>query len=78
MDLYLRKGREATQRQAIARDDLQWTTEHLISDLFGRPAEAMIHDNRVTLMPWDLSLAIRMRGYDKGILDEWTPEKPKP
>ena len=78
MNLYLKKGREATQRQAIARDDLQWATEHFISDLFGSPVEAMIQANRVTLMQWDPRLAIRMCGYDKGILDEWAPEKPKP
>ena len=78
MDLFLKKGREATQWQAEAREDLQWATESFIINLFSDAVEATVHAKRVTLMPKDLHLAIRMRGYDKGILDGWTPGKPKP
>ena len=78
MDLYLKKGREATRWAASAREGLQWATEDFISDLFSDAVEAMVHAKRVTLMPKDLHLAIRMRGYDKGVLDGWTPGKPKP
>ena len=78
MDLFLKKGREATRWQAEAREYLQWATEAIIRGLFGDGVEAMVHAKRVTLMPKDLHLSIRMRGYDKGILDGWTPGKPKP
>ena len=78
MGLFLKKGREATRWQAEARVDLQWATESFISDLFSDAVEAMVHAKRVTLVPKDLHLAIRMRGYDKGILDGWVPGKPKP
>ena len=77
MDLFLKKGREATSWQAEARKYLQWATEAFISDLFGEGVEAMVHAKRVTLMPKDLHRSIRMRGYDKGILVSWTPGKPK-
>ena len=52
--------------------------EEFIGDLFKDAVEEMVHAECVTLMPNDLHLAIRMRGYDKGILDGWTPGKPKP
>ena len=78
MDLFLKKARDATRWQAQAKKDLQWAIEVFISDLFSGAVEAMIQAKRVTLMPRDIHLAIRMKGYDKGILDEWPPGKPKP
>ena len=73
MDFFLKKGREATRSQAKAREDLQWATEAFISDLFGDAVEAMVHAKRVTLMPKNLHLAIRMRDYGRGfwMLDSW-------
>ena len=72
MDFFLKKGSEATRWQAQAREDLQWATEDFISDLFSDVVK------RLTLMTKDLHLAIRLRGYDKGILDGWTSGNPKP
>lgn len=77
MDLFLKKGRKATRWQAKAREDLQWAPEYFIRDLFSGAVEAVIHAKRAMLKPRDLHLAMRMRGYDKGILDEWTLEKLK-
>ena len=78
MDSYLKKGCEATRWRAKPRDDLERATRDFISDLFSGAVEAMIHAKQVMRRPRDLHLGIRMRGSDEGILDGWTPGKPKP
>lgn len=64
MDIFLKKGREATWWQAKAIEHLQWAIKNIFSVLFSGAVEAMVHAEPVTFMSRDLHLAIRMRGYD--------------
>ena len=67
--------REVTQEmkpdvwfQAGAIEALQHTTEAFLTEVFEEAQLAAIHAKRITVMPKDIKLAIRMHGWDKTIL----------
>lgn len=68
---YGRPGWKPSRISKEAVETLQWDAESFISGLFEDAVAAMVHAKRKTTTIGDLQLAIRLRGYDKGILSSF-------
>ena len=61
--------------QAGAIEALQHATEAMIIELFEEAQTAAIHAKRVTIMPKDIALAVRMVRGGREVLKDYRPGK---